>query len=1513
MMTRKSLYTPQLERDACGIGFVAHIKGKKSHQIVEDGLVMLANMEHRGGEGYDTLSGDGAGILVQTPHAFLQGECARLGFELPAYGQYGVGAMFFNTDPEVVQATKARIRLHLEQLGFELLGYRKVPVDNRGIGRQARESELPLEQIFVCLKDRNATPEQLERKLFVLRKLTTHSVGRSATGVPGNDYEFYWLSLSYKTLVYKGMLQAGQIRDYFPDLQHPSFASALALVHSRFSTNTVPKWKLAQPFRYIAHNGEINTIRGNVNRMISKQQLFESKLFSPEEFKLLLPICDKTHSDSANLDSIIEMLTLAGRSLPHAIMMVIPEAWEDNKEMPPDSKAFYEYHAALMEPWDGPASVSFTDGQIVGATLDRNGLRPSRYLVTKDDRVVMASEAGVLPIEEKIIIKKGRLQPGKMFVVDMQRGEIVSGDQIKKELAAQHPYRKWLKKEKISLNALISSGKIPGTRHKENIGGHALETRQLAFGYTREDLKTIIVPMVNEAKEPIGSMGADIPLAPLSKQYQHLANFFKQQFAQVSNPPIDPIREKMVMSLSSALGKNPNILAATPEHCRQIHLEQPVLTPAGLNTLKQIDRPGLKARVIYTTYSKGRPFEEVLTEISMQAETAVLTGHTLIILSDENISEKLIPLPSLLALGLVHHHLIRQSLRASASLVVAAGDVRESHHFATLIGYGANAICPYLVFASIDQLYKQGMFLNALTRKQAYQNYLQAIGQGLLKVFSKMGISTLQSYHGAQIFEIIGLNRQVVDKCFAKSVSRIEGWGFKEIFAQQEAQHQKAFAPATSRFRVLAEGGLYQWKQQGEAHLFTPETIRLLQQATRNNNYALYQEFARKVNRQAPNPITLRSLLHFRQQQPIPLEEVEPAENILSRFSTGAMSFGSLSYEAHSAIAVAMNRLGAKSNSGEGGEDEARYTPKPNGDSERSAIKQIASGRFGVTSYYLAQADEIQIKMAQGAKPGEGGQLPGHKVDEWIARVRHSTPGVGLISPPPHHDIYSIEDLAQLIYDLKLANRQARINVKLVSEAGVGTIASGVAKAKADAVLISGHDGGTGASPLGSVRHAGLPWELGVAEVHQTLLRNKLRNRITVQADGQMRTGKDLAVATLLGAEEWSIATAVLVTLGCVMMRKCHLNTCPVGIATQNKGLRQRFSGNPDYLVNYFMFLARDLREIMAELGFKTVNEMVGRVDKLVLSERTSQPEFACLDFSAILYKPEVSAEDGPYKQREQQTKLAQALDWQLLKQASPALKSGKKVSATFKINNTNRSVGTLLANEISKKYRSNGLPEDTIRFSFTGPAGQSFAAFATKGLTLTIEGEANDYVGKGLSGAKVAVYPPSEAPFVAAENQIIGNVALYGATAGKLFVCGLAGERFAVRNSGARAVVEGVGDHGCEYMTGGEVVILGKIGRNFAAGMSGGEAFIYGNTPQQLARVNTETADIEPLSQDSCSRVKALIEEHVAATRSAKGKQLLANWPREAQRFFKIMPRDYKAALKAAGNPLKKQPLSQT
>lgn len=1489
----RSLYDPSFEHDSCGIGFVANLKGKKSHHIIEDAITMLINMEHRGGCGCEPDTGDGAGILIQMPHEFFAEECKKIGFELPPFGEYAVGMIFFPDDPDRREECRGFLNDSIKDLGFELLGYREVPTNNAGIGPTALSVEQKVEQVFIRQTDYK-DPDALERRLFVLRNFVTHRIREH---VPGTEDYFYISTLSHKIIVYKGQLRTTQLKPYYRDLQDDRVVSALALIHSRFSTNTFPSWKLAQPFRFIAHNGEINTIRGNVNWMKSKEALLESTLFSREELDIILPICDATHSDSANLDNIVEMLTLGGRSLPHVMMMLIPEAWQDNETMEEHKKAFYEYHASLMEPWDGPASICFTDGKIVGATLDRNGLRPSRYLLTDDDTLIMASEAGALPVDPSKVVLKGRLKPGRMFVADLEKGKIISDEVLKEEICTQQPYREWLNKHQYKIEDLPA--KEP---RNYSIEEPSLLKKQLAFGYTTEDLRVVLGPMSDIAKEPIGSMGADTPLAVLSHQSQHLSNYFKQLFAQVSNPPIDPIRERLVMSLFTNIGRFYNILEEKPEYCNQIHLSQPVLTDENLEKLRKIDHPDFKAKTIHATFNpdgkEGR-LEEAIDKICLKAERLLREGYNILIISHRRVSEHRAAIPSLMATGAIHHHLISRNLRAQTALVVEAGDVIETHHFATLIGYGASAINPYLAFETIAEISKEENIYNRTEERQAVDNYIHAIGYGLLKVFSKMGISTLQSYHGAQIFEALGISNKVIDRCFKGTVSRIGGLSFDGLAREALIRHRLAYPQKRIPKQRLQEGGFYQWKRRGEYHLFNPDTVHLLQQSARTNNYEVYKEYANLINEQSRQAATLRGLFEFRKsRKPVPLEEVEPRENIFKRFATGAMSFGSISHEAHSTLAIAMNRIGGKSNSGEGGEDEMRYDRKPNGDWERSAIKQVASGRFGVTSHYLTNADELQIKMAQGAKPGEGGQLPGHKVDEWIGRVRRSTPGVGLISPPPHHDIYSIEDLSQLIFDLKNANREARINVKLVSEAGVGTIAAGVAKAKADVVLIAGYDGGTGASPVSSIRHAGLPWELGVAESHQTLVKNNLRSRIVLQADGQMKTGRDLVIAALLGAEEWGVSTAALIVEGCIMLRKCHLNTCSVGVATQDPELRRMFSGEPDHVVNLFTFLAEDMREIMAELGFRTVDEMIGQADMLKTKDTLEHWKMKDLDFYRLLYKEPAGEGIGIYKQMEQDHEMEDIIDWELLKAAQPALEYGEFVKAEFSMLNINRSVGTLLSNEVSKRYGGTGLPEGTIDFKFIGSAGQSFGAFGAPGIRFELEGEANDYFGKGLSGGELIVYPARSAKYRASENMIIGNVAFYGAIAGEAYIRGIAGERFCVRNSGVRAVVEGVGDHGCEYMTGGVVVILGETGRNFAAGMSGGVAYVYDPGKRLEKYCNMELVDFDPFDKEDTARLKEMIENHANYTGSDVAESILKDWDSSLSSFVKVMPREYKKAL---------------
>lgn len=1493
------LYHPSFEHDACGIGFVAHIKGIPSHQHISDALTVLENMEHRGACGCENNTGDGAGILIQTPHAFFETECKQLSVTLPPIGKYGVGVLFFPKSIALREACRALFEQCAEKLGLPILTYRKVPVNAADIGATALSVEPEMEQVFIACPEHIHHAEDFERKLFLLRNYASHTIRAQ---VAQDAIGFYIASLSYKTVVYKGQLTSLQVRPYFPDLSNPTMQSAFGLVHSRFATNTFPSWKLAQPFRYIAHNGEINTLKGNVNWFNTGEYGFATPYFTKEEMDLLKPVIGQGQSDSACLDNVIELLTLTGRSLPHVLMMLIPEAWDGNEQMDPVKKAFYEFHASMIEPWDGPASISFTDGKIIGATLDRNGLRPSRYCVTHDDRVIMASETGVLPVAPELIKEKGRLQPGKMFVVDMEQQRIISDTELKQTICSQKPYGSWLNQYKIKMEELAD----PRVTFS-HLSDTTIVKYHQAFGYTTEDIETIIKPMALQAKEPIGSMGTDTPLAVLSQQPQHLSSYFKQLFAQVTNPPIDPIREKMVMSLSIFLGNMGNLLQESPMHCHNIALKQPILTSTELEKIRSVDTGIFQAKTLQTYFkADGKPgsLKHGLKRLCRYAEDAVADGFEVIILTDRAVDSDHASIPTLLATSAVHHHLIKKGLRGQVGIVVEAGDVWEVHHCACLLAFGATAINPYLAQATIRNMKANGSLQTELTWEELRKNYIKALCDGLLKVFSKMGISTLQSYQGAQIMEILGLNSEVVDRYFTGAISRIEGLGLDEIAQEALAKHYLAFSKTAIPVNRLPVGGIYQWKRKGEFHLFNPQTIHLLQQATQHNDYAAFKKYSQLVNDQSEKACTLRSLLSFQPtNNPIGIDEVEPAENIYHRFATGAMSFGSISWEAHTTLAIAMNRLGGKSNTGEGGEDEQRYTPLANGDSMRSAIKQVASARFGVTSQYLTEAEEIQIKMAQGAKPGEGGQLPGDKVDEWIGRVRHATPGVGLISPPPHHDIYSIEDLAQLIFDLKNANRAARINVKLVSKAGVGTIAAGVVKAKADVVLISGHDGGTGASPISSIRHAGLPWELGLAETHQTLVKNKLRSRVVVQADGQMKTGRDIAIAALLGAEEWGVATAALIVEGCIMMRKCHMNTCPVGVATQDPQLRQRFTGKPEHIVNFFTMMVQELREIMAELGYRTVDEMIGQTQCLRVRPGIENWKLSKLDLSPILYQEPVQT--PLYNTQIQDHGLADVLDWQLLKVATPALENGGPITAAFAIKNTDRTTGTLLSNEITKKYGAIGLPEGTVHLRFTGTAGQSFGAFSVPGLTLELEGDANDYFGKGLSGAKLVIYPPKASNFTPEANSIIGNVALYGATSGTAFIYGKAGERFAVRNSGAQVVVESVGDHGCEYMTGGRVVILGHVGRNFAAGMSGGIAYIYNVNGQLQQNCNPEMVDLDPLDTADAAELYHLVAAHHAYTGSRVAKFVLDDWENQLKQFVKVFPKDYKKVLRAKASPL--------
>jgi glutamate synthase (NADPH) large chain len=1491
----QGLYRPEFEHDACGIGFVAHLKGRKSHKVIADAIQMLIRMDHRGACGCDPNTGDGAGILLQIPHEFFMEECPKLGIQLPPAGHYGVAVTFFPKDEQIQHECWEILQRKAKKMNLEILGKRTVVVNNSDLGEDSGNAEPEMQQIIIKRPANLDTDMDFERKLYVFRNWVARTVNESVKGING---QFYFASCSSRTLIYKGMLTTMQVPEYFPDLHREEITSAFAIVHSRFSTNTFPEWKLAQPFRYIAHNGEINTVKGNVGWIKAQSALFESNLFTKEELEIIkTTVCAEAQSDSAHLDNAIELLYMAGRSLPHVMMMLIPEAWDGNDQLPQWKRDFYEYHAAIMEPWDGPASISFTDGKMIGATLDRNGLRPSRFWVTKDDFVIMASEAGVLDIDQSTVVKKGRLQPGRMFVVDMEEGRIIPDEELKYKICTQQPYGEWLKENKIRIEDLPS----PGATYTHPYDRQLLY-KQMCFGFTTEDIRVILAQMVETGKEALGSMGIDTPLAVLSDQAQHLSYYFKQLFAQVTNPPIDPIRERSVMSLLSDVGNLSNLLAETPQHCRTLELRQPVLTNEELVKVQWVDNKHFLTKSIHTNFrvdneNPGQSLQNALERICQFAEIFAQDGYSILLLTDRGVDSNHAPIPSLLATSAVHHHLIRKGLRANVGLVVEAGDVWETHHFATLIGFGASAVNPYMAFETIRGMKDKGFIKVDYPYEKLEKNYIKAVNGELLKIFSKMGISTLQSYQGAQIFEAVGISKDVVDDYFTGTVSRIGGIGLAEIAKEALIKHRNAYPTNTTSVPKLEVGGIYQWKHRGENHLFNPDTIHALQHSTKTNNYQLFKKYSKAIDEQTEKAMTLRGLLKFKKGTPVPIEEVEPVESIMKRFATGAMSFGSISYEAHTTLAIAMNRIGGKSNTGEGGEDPIRYQKLPNGDSLNSAIKQVASGRFGVTAEYLTNAQELQIKMAQGAKPGEGGQLPGHKVDDWIGRTRHSTPGVGLISPPPHHDIYSIEDLAQLIFDLKNANRVARISVKLVSEAGVGTIAAGVAKAHADHILIAGHDGGTGASPLSSIRHAGLPWELGLAETHQTLVRNKLRGRVTIQTDGQLKTGRDLAIAALLGAEEFGVATAALVTMGCIMMRKCHVNTCPVGVATQNPELRALFTGKAEDVVNLFNFLAEELREYMAELGFRTINEMVGQVQMLEPKD-LGHWKYKFLDFKAILYKEPLSLDVPLYKQEEQDHGLEVQVDWKLLEAAKPAIENGEKVFAEFDVINVNRTIGTMLSNEISKKYGSKGLPKDTIHFKFTGTAGQSFGAFATNGIKLELEGDANDYVGKGLCGAELIVYPNKKAPFKANENSVVGNVSFYGATSGEAYLRGMAGERFCVRNSGAKVVVEGIGDHGAEYMTGGLIVILGDIGRNFAAGMSGGVAYIWDTKNDVASKINTEMVNVEILGYEDTNIVKMYVERHLALTGSDVAKDLLNNWDKYIHQFVKIMPVDFKNAL---------------
>ncbi len=1482
---KQGLYDPQFEHDACGVGFIVHKTGKKSHDIVEQALTILLNLDHRGACGAEKNTGDGAGILCQIPDLFFRKVTSNLGFTLPAAGQYGVGMLYTAPDAEIRGKSRQEFEKIAAEEGLKVLGWRDVPTDNSSLGNSARSTEPFIEQVFIE-RDANLSDDlAFERKLYVIRK-------RSHLSRQSFNRYWYPCSISSRTIVYKGQLMPVQVGDYFPDLHDPDFQSALGLVHSRFSTNTFPSWERAHPYRYIAHNGEINTLRGNINWMHARQSMFASPLFG-EDIKKIQPVINIEGSDSLIFDNALELMVLSGRSLPHAVMMMIPEPWAAHESMSDEKKAFYEYHSCLMEPWDGPASIAFTDGTMMGAVLDRNGLRPSRYYVTKDDLVIMASEAGVLPIEPERVAFKGRLQPGRMFLVDMKEGRIVADEEIKEAIAKAHPYRQWLNENLVNLDDLPAVETAPPET------AVSLIQQQTAFGYTFEELRLLLAPMGRDGVEAVGSMGSDTPLAVLSDRPKLLYDYFQQLFAQVTNPPIDSIREEIITSPITTIGAERNLLDPQPESCHLIKLNSPILTNAQLARLQgNSEFKTVTIPILFDPTSGVEGMRSTIEAICQEVDEAILAGASIIILSDRGIDKNHAPIPSLLAVAGLHHHLIRQGTRTRVGLVLESGEPREVHHYALLLGYGCGAINPYLAFATLGSMIEEGLLVG-VDHQTACKNYIKAATKGVIKVASKIGISTLQSYRGAQIFEAIGLNRSVVDRYFTWTASRIEGADLEIIAKESLLRHGHAFPDRDVNVHTLDIGGEYQWRKDGEAHLFSPETIHTLQQAVKLGKYDLFKKYSQLVNQQNQKFFTLRGLLTFKNRESIPIEEVEPIEAIMKRFKTGAMSYGSISKEAHESLAIAMNRIGGKSNTGEGGEDSERYTwTNERGDSKNSAIKQVASGRFGVTSLYLSQARELQIKMAQGAKPGEGGQLPGKKVYPWIAKVRHSTPGVGLISPPPHHDIYSIEDLAELIHDLKNANRAARVSVKLVSEVGVGTIAAGVAKAHADVVLISGFDGGTGASPQTSIKHAGLPWELGLAETHQTLVLNNLRSRIAVETDGQMKTGRDVVVATLLGAEEFGFSTAPLVTLGCIMMRVCHLNTCPAGVATQDPLLRQNFIGDPEYTVNFMKFIAQEVREIMAELGFRSLNEMVGRTDVLEPKQAVEHWKAKGIDLTPILYQPEVAPEVGRYCQIPQDHGLDKSLDITvLLDLCKDAIEKGEKVKATLPIKNINRVVGTILGNEITKRHWE-GLPEDTVHLHFQGSAGQSFGAFVPKGVTLELEGDANDYVGKGLSGGKIIVYPPKGSTFAAQENIIIGNVALYGATSGEVYISGVAGERFCVRNSGVNTVVEAVGDHACEYMTGGKVVVLGPTGRNFAAGMSGGVAYVLDESGDFATRCNTQMVALEALEGEEINDLRELIQRHADYTQSQKAALVLANWSEMLPKFVKVMPKDYKRML---------------
>jgi len=1520
---KQGLYDPRNEHDSCGVGFIAHIKGQKSHDIIAQGLDLLRNLTHRGAVGADPLAGDGAGILLQIPDSFVREECAAIGIELPDYGHYGVGMAFLPPETYSKQTCESLLQKFIEAEGQRVLGWRDVPVINSGLGESVIEVEPKVRQIFIGRGANCATQEDFERKLFVIRKQVEHAV---RTADIENASAFYMSSFSSYTLLYKGMLLADQVGVYYPDLLDKRIVSALALVHQRFSTNTFPTWDLAQPFRMIAHNGEINTVRGNVNWMAARRHSMSSK-FLQEDLEKIWPLIAEDQSDTACFDNALELLVAGGYSMAHAMMLLIPEAWAGNPLMDKSRRAFYEYYAAVMEPWDGPAAIAFTDGRQIGATLDRNGLRPARYLITDDDIVVMASEMGVLDVPQEKIVKKWRLQPGKMFLIDTEEGRIIDDEEIKSTLANSAPYQKWLDDSQISVEEL------PAEIAPMAPDSNTLLDRQQAFRYTQEDIKFFITPMAVSSQDPVGSMGVDASLAVLSNRSRLLYDYFKQGFAQVTNPAIDPIREELVMSLVSLIGPRPNLLALDEGSSnKRLEVRQPILTNRDLEKVRRIEARTQGAFITTTldicfpADSGATGMQPALETLCKGAEDAVNQGSNILILSDRNMDAGRVAIPALLATSSVHHNLIKKGLRTDVGLVIETGEAREVHHFAVLAGFGAEAVNPYLAFDTLANLREK--LPEEISEEEAHNRYIKAVNKGLLKVMSKMGISTYQSYCGAQIFDAVGLTESFLDAYFCGTSSTTDGAGLQEIAEETVRRHRQAFGSAPIYRNALDVGGEYAYRLRGEDHMWTPQSIAKLQHATRANSSEMFSEFSRMVDEQNERLLTLRGLMTFNfAESAIALDQVEPAKEIVKRFATGAMSFGSISYEAHTTLAIAMNRIGGKSNTGEGGELSERFITLKNGDSKRSAIKQVASGRFGVTTEYLVNADDIQIKVAQGAKPGEGGQLPGHKVDKVIAKVRHSTPGVGLISPPPHHDIYSIEDLAQLIHDLKNVNPQARISVKLVSEVGVGTVAAGVSKAHADHVTISGYDGGTGASPITSIKHAGLPWEIGLAETHQTLILNKLRGRIAVQTDGGLRTGRDVVIAALLGADEFGFATAPLIVEGCLMMRKCHLNTCPVGVATQDPELRKRFTGQPEHVVNYFFFIAEEVRQLMAKLGFRTFNEMIGRSDNLNMREAISHWKAKGLDLSRILYKPDVPADVAAYNCEQQEHSLDKALDNELIELSRPALEEGQPVRIETTIRNTNRTFGAMLSGEVAKRYGYKGLPEDTICILAKGTAGQSFGSFVSAGVSIELQGEGNDYVGKGLSGGRLVIYPPKECPIVAEENIIVGNTVLYGAISGECYFRGVAGERFAVRNSGAIAIVEGLGDHGCEYMTGGIVVVLGTTGRNFAAGMSGGIAYVLDEAGDFEHYCNLAMVELEPILEEDSAleqldhqggdleshglvdimhdmtrndqlRLHTLITKHHHYTGSTRAEKILNNWDSYLPKFVKVMPVDYRKAL---------------